>query len=87
MNLCLRNVFLLNRTLSREAKGLGLTVDEDTCIRAMFLLELYRKAVSLHKNELYDYFLDQAVNVTNSKIGFFHFVNDDEKTIALTAWK
>ncbi|HUJ84480.1 MAG TPA: ATP-binding protein [Candidatus Acidoferrales bacterium] len=65
---------------------LGLTVDEDACVRAMFLLELYRKAVSLQKDELYDYFLDQAVNVTNSKIGFFHFVNDDEKTIALTAW-
>ena len=51
-----------------------------------FFLELYRKASSLHKNELYEYFLDHAVKVTKSKIGFFHFVCDDEKTIILTAW-
>jgi PAS domain S-box-containing protein len=54
--------------------------------KATFLLELYRKAVSLQKNELYEYFLDHAVKVTKSKIGFFHFVSPDEKSIILTTW-
>jgi PAS domain-containing protein len=30
--------------------------------------------------------LDHAVKVTQSKIGFFHFVSPDEKTIILTTW-
>ncbi len=51
-----------------------------------FLLELYRKATSLPEKELYQYFLDHAVNVTKSKIGFFHFVSKDQKSIILTTW-
>ncbi len=51
-----------------------------------FLLELYRKTLSLHENELYEYFLDHAVSITKSKIGFFHFVNADQNTIVLTSW-
>jgi len=54
--------------------------------RGLFLLDLYRKASSLPENELYKYFLDHAVKITQSEIGFFHFVDDDQKTIALTAW-
>jgi PAS domain S-box-containing protein len=54
--------------------------------KGTFLLELYRKALNLHQNELYEYFLDNAVKVTKSKIGFFHFVNEDQKTIVLTMW-
>ena len=54
--------------------------------KGKFLLELYRKALSLPEKELYEYFLDHAVNLTKSKIGFFHFVSDDQKTITLTTW-
>ncbi len=54
--------------------------------KGTFLLELYRKALNLHQNELYEYFLDNAVKVTQSKIGFFHFVKEDQKTIVLTMW-
>lgn len=54
--------------------------------KPIFFLELYRKAQSLHKNDLYEYFLDHAVKITKSKIGFFHFVGDDQETITLTAW-
>ncbi|MGE5575017.1 MAG: GAF domain-containing protein [Ignavibacteria bacterium] len=53
---------------------------------AIFLLELYRKALSLKEKELYEFFLDRAVNITRSKIGFFHFVGGDQKTIILTSW-
>lgn len=51
-----------------------------------FLLELYRNALVLEEKELYDYFLDHAVELTKSKIGFFHFVTSDQKTIILTTW-
>jgi PAS domain S-box-containing protein len=61
-------------------------VREDTLGSGKFLLELYRKALTLPDQELYDYFLDHAVNLTKSKIGFFHFVSNDQKTIALTTW-
>ncbi len=63
-----------------EAKG------EDTKDQGRFLLELYRKAQSLYENDLYEYFLDLAVKLTKSQIGFFHFVGKDEKTIVLTTW-
>jgi PAS domain S-box-containing protein len=62
------------------------TVSSDSEDKGRFLLELYRKALSLPEKELYEYFLDHAVNVTKSVIGFFHFVSDDQKTIILTTW-
>jgi len=40
----------------------------------------------LSEKELDDYFLDHAVSLTGSAIGFFHFVSDDQKSIMLTAW-
>jgi len=51
-----------------------------------FLLDLYQKALLLSEKELNDYFLDYAVSLTGSTIGFFHFVSDDQKSIMLTAW-
>jgi PAS domain S-box-containing protein len=51
-----------------------------------FLLELYQKALLLSEKELDDYFLDHAVSLTRSTIGFFHFVSNDQKSIILTAW-
>lgn len=36
--------------------------------------------------DIIDFGLDEAVRLTGSKIGYFHFVNLDQKTIALTAW-
>jgi PAS domain S-box-containing protein len=61
-------------------------VEKDFEERGRFLLELYRKALLLSGNELYEYFLDHAVNVTKSTIGFFHFVSPDQSSIILTAW-
>lgn len=54
--------------------------------KGRFLLELYRNAQVLEEKELYDYFLDHAVELTQSRIGFFHFVTADQKTIILTTW-
>lgn len=51
-----------------------------------FLLELYQKALLLSEKELDDYFLDHAVSLTGSTIGFFHFISEDQKSIILTAW-
>ncbi|MGA1237253.1 MAG: GAF domain-containing protein, partial [Limisphaerales bacterium] len=36
--------------------------------------------------ELYDYVLDKAVELTESQIGFFHQVSEDEREIILTTW-
>lgn len=55
-------------------------------LRANLLLGLYKKAQDLTDKELYDYALDQAVQLTDSTIGFFHLVADDQKTIILTTW-
>ena len=52
----------------------------------LFFLELYRKASILPEEELYEYFLDHAVKITKSTIGFFHFVGSNQKTIILTTW-
>lgn len=54
--------------------------------KTSFLLELYKKALNIDENKLYEYFLDHAIEVTESRIGFFHFVNNDQKTIKLTLW-
>ena len=56
---------------------------QDLCL---FFLELYRKASSLPEEKLYEYFLDHAVKITQSTIGFFHFVGSNQKTIILTTW-
>lgn len=37
-------------------------------------------------NELLQKILDEVCNITNSTIGFYHFVETDQKTISLQAW-
>jgi signal transduction histidine kinase/ActR/RegA family two-component response regulator len=51
-----------------------------------FLLLLHEKAPSLSDKELYDYVLEEMVRLTDSAIGFFHRVSDDQKTVVLTTW-
>jgi PAS domain S-box-containing protein len=62
------------------------TAIQDSTDKGRFLLELYRKTQTHYDKELYNYFLDHAINVTESKIGFFHIVSSDQKTINLTIW-
>jgi len=58
----------------------------DSHALSSFLLELYRKAPSSPEEKLYEYFLDHAVKITKSSIGFFHFVSNSQKMIILTTW-
>ena len=51
-----------------------------------FLLELYKRSSQLTDNELYDSVLDHAVSITNSTIGFFHLISDDQRNIILNTW-
>lgn len=50
------------------------------------LLKLFLLAPDLDDQELFNYVLDTAVDITGSSIGFFHKVADDQNTIILTAW-
>jgi len=54
--------------------------------RGIHLLQLYEKASQLTDKELYDFALDKVVYLTDSEIGFFHLVSDDQKDIILTTW-
>ncbi len=54
--------------------------------RESFLLELYKKSSQLEDKELYDSALDHAVSLTDSSVGFFHLISDDQKTIIITTW-
>jgi len=60
--------------------------DPDSNEKASFLLELYRKGLNLPEKELYEYFLNHAVETTKSAIGFFHLVSDNQESIILTSW-
>ena len=50
------------------------------------LLELHTKAQELSDEELYKFALDQAVALTDSKLGFLHLISEDQKTIFVTTW-
>ncbi len=54
--------------------------------RNSLLLGLFAKATALSDKELYDMALDVAVKITDSKIGFFHQVGDNQQEINLTTW-
>jgi two-component system, cell cycle sensor histidine kinase and response regulator CckA len=55
-------------------------------VRATLLLGLYENASKMTDMEMYNYALDQAVQLTNSTIGFLHFVSEDSKSVILTIW-
>lgn len=54
--------------------------------RGNLLLELYKKAPQLTEKQLYDFALERAVQLTDSTIGFFHLISDDQKNVILTTW-
>jgi len=54
--------------------------------RLFALLELSQKASQLTEDEIIQLGLEQAVQLTQSQIGYFHFVNEDQQTIALNTW-
>ncbi len=50
------------------------------------LLQLFLLAPDLNDQELFNFVLDTAVDITGSSIGFFHKVAEDQNTIILTLW-
>jgi PAS domain S-box-containing protein len=50
------------------------------------LLELHEKASLLTDNDLFDFTLDKLIKLTDSKIGFFFQLVENEQTISLTTW-
>jgi PAS domain S-box-containing protein len=51
-----------------------------------FLLDLYEISSRLSERELYDHVLKQAVQFTDSRVGFFHVLSDDRSSVILKSW-
>lgn len=51
-----------------------------------FLIDLYKKAAAMADKELFKYILDQVIYFTNSTVGFFHLISDDQKEVILSTW-
>ena len=67
----------------RKNAELGLRKEAE---RNALLIGLFAKAPGLSDNELYDIALNIAVKITDSKIGFFHQLSDNQQEIILTTW-
>lgn len=50
------------------------------------LMNLMTASVHLSSSELLRMFLDEAESLTESTIGFYHFVEDDQTTLSLQMW-
>ena len=50
------------------------------------LLELSQSAHTLSEKEVVRWAIEAAVNLTDSQIGYLHFVNPDQQTIELVTW-
>ena len=69
-------------TEQREAESYRRTNEE----RMRRLLELNRVAHELDERGLCDRALDIAVEITGSRVGYLHIVNDDDETLRLVTW-
>jgi PAS domain S-box-containing protein len=69
-----RQLEAVNQRLSRS----------DRRLTAMFALS--QQAAQLPEVELLRLGIDEAVRLTDSEIGYIHFVNEDQETIALVTW-
>jgi PAS domain S-box-containing protein len=88
--------FIIPRTDGPPELG-GVTIDvtqrylaeanlEKQIRRSAVLLELPKMAETLPEKEFMQFALECAEALTQSKIGFVHFVNEDSLTIELVAW-
>jgi diguanylate cyclase (GGDEF)-like protein/PAS domain S-box-containing protein len=50
------------------------------------LLELSQRAHTLSEKEVVRWAIEEAVSLTDSQIGYLHFVNTDQQTIELVTW-
>lgn len=50
------------------------------------LLELYRQGLDAPEQAVLEHGLEAAVSCTDSRFGYLHFVNDDQRTLELATW-
>ena len=55
-------------------------------LRLNSLLEISQKAADLSERQIIQHTLEEVVRLTQSEIGYLHFVNQDEESIELFAW-
>jgi PAS domain S-box-containing protein len=72
-----------NRTAALEAANHRLSMS-DQRLSAMFAMS--QQANALDERELLQMGIEEAVKLTASEIGYLHFVNADQQTIALYTW-
>jgi PAS domain S-box-containing protein len=77
---------LLNQVAGVVANTRDITNRKRTADLLAARLRLSEAAVSLGLNDVLTMALDEAEALTDSRIGFFHFFDEDQKTITLQAW-
>jgi PAS domain S-box-containing protein len=71
------------RTRALEAANRRLRLSDER-LNALFTLS--QRAANLSERELLQLGIEEAVRLTHSKIGYLHFLNDDQETIELVTW-
>jgi len=71
------------RTAELEAANRRLTLS-DVRLKAMFAMS--QAAIHMSEKELLQHGIDEATRLTDSEIGYLHFVNEDQETIRLATW-
>jgi PAS domain S-box-containing protein len=83
------NMFVMENTFGRRLLG-GLTLDVTDRHRSAeltnVLLKINELGGQLTEKEFLTRGLEMAQTLTLSKIGFLHFVNDDQETLELVTW-
>ncbi|MBL8489914.1 MAG: PAS domain S-box protein, partial [Rhodocyclaceae bacterium] len=72
-----------DRTAELEAANHRLRLS-DTRLQAMFAMS--QQAADLDESQILQLGIDEAVRLTESRIGYLHFVNDDQETLRLVTW-
>lgn len=85
------NILLSTIYLSENPTRILVVIDDITKIRKQeeiksTLLTIYNYAPSHSPKEVMQKFIDGAEKITNSNIGFFHLVQEDQENVFLQAW-
>ncbi len=72
-----------SRTAELETANRRLQISD---IRLQAMFEMSQMAHNLEERDLLQRGIEEAVRLTDSEIGYLHFVNEDEQTIELYTW-
>lgn len=75
---------IINKDITYRKKAERLL--EKEAQRSRLMLEIYDNAPGMSDKELYNYVIEHSVAATDSKIGFFHIVSENQKEVILTTW-